>query len=245
MALNAKQQQDVTEFVKRLRNAAGDNLVSAVLYGSGAGPQQHPADDINVLGIFRALGATELKQVAPVVSEWRSSGHTEPMLMTESELRDGADVFAIELMDMQARHQVLYGQDVVALLQVPMQLHHLQVERELRQNTIRLRQHALAAQGSDEKLLRLMRESLSSFTTLLRHALIALGEPAVEHRHDAVERLAARLGFEAAPFQQLLDVRDGKADAAKLDVQKVFAGYLSSITRVTNEVDKRLAARTS
>ena len=91
------------------------------------------------------------------------------------ELQHSADIFAIELRDLKVAHRILLGEDVIASLHVPMDLHRLHVERELRNNTLRLRQHYLMHPADSRKTLELMTSSISTFAALFRHALIALG----------------------------------------------------------------------
>ena len=72
-------------------------------------------------------------------------GNPAPLIFTQDELVRSADVFAIELLDMKRHHRMLFGADFLEDLEVPMQLHRLQVERELRTDWLRLRQAILAA----------------------------------------------------------------------------------------------------
>ena len=50
------------------------------------------------------------------------------------------------------------------------------------------------------------------------------------------------LGFDAAPFAHLLDVREARKKVAEVDVVATFRAYLGTIERVTDEVDRRFAA---
>ena len=65
--------------------------------------------------------------------------------MTREELEHSADVFPIELLDMQHHHRVLFGDEVVGPLQIPMHQHRAQLEYELREKLILLRQRLLEA----------------------------------------------------------------------------------------------------
>jgi hypothetical protein len=151
-------------------------------------------------------------------------------------------VFAIELYDIKNVHRVLFGADHFESLEVPMNLHRVAVERELRTNLVRLRQRYMAAAANDSKaVLRLMGESVSTFVTLFRHALIALGEQAPQRKRDVVDKLAALIGFDRSAFDSILDLREGKLKKDQIDVATVFECYLESIKRVVDEVDRRLA----
>ena len=108
--------------VERLHDAARENLESVILYGSAARGDFHEAhSDLNVLCVLRSLRATELGQVSAVVKWWTSvQRQPPPLFFSAEELRQSADVFAIEILDMQQSHRVLYGTDLVAGISVPM-----------------------------------------------------------------------------------------------------------------------------
>ncbi len=232
----------LNELVERLKQAAGANLRSVVLYGSATSSDYHPKhSDLNVLAVVGTLDANALGQLAPVSNWWQTKGHPGPSLFTEEELRRSADVFAIELLDIKMTGRLLAGEDVLKTIDVPMSLHRLQVERELAQAMIRLRQHYLAAGGSRRAIHRLLLSSVSTFSVLFRHALLALGEPMARDRRQVIERLAARLGFSTEPFFALLDVREDRRKAKEIDWERTFSDYLAAIELVVREVDRRLA----
>jgi hypothetical protein len=141
---------------------------------------------------------------------------------------------------MQQRHRVLFGEDVLSGLQIPMHLHRAQLEYELREKLILLRERLLLATGDKKQLWELMLSSLSTFTTLFRHGLIALGEMPPKAKRDSVQTLAARIPFDASAFLQLLDIREHKAETKQFDVNDVFARYLAAVQQVTIAVDKML-----
>jgi len=71
-----------------------------------------------------------------------------PLFFTKDELRDAANVFAIEILDMKHGRRILYGADVVADIEVPMNLHRVQIEHDLRTILLKLRQRYLRAPGN-------------------------------------------------------------------------------------------------
>ena len=235
-------EKELSELVEKLKQAAGANLRSVVLYGSAASGEFQPKhSDLNVLCVLGRLDAAELAKLNSATSWWARKGHPAPLVFTLEELRRSADVFAIELLDIKTSHRMLHGEDVFSGLEVPMNLHRHQVERELHTNLIRLRQAFLAAPGDTKALGRLMNESVSTFVALFRHALIVLGERPPQGKRAAVDALARLLGFEAGGFHAVLDTREGKRGSQ--DVREVFASYLAAVTRVAEEVDRRLAAQ--
>ena len=236
-------EQNLTDLVTRLKNAAGSNLLSVILYGSAATEEFHPGhSDLNVLCIMLSLGRDDLSKLHPASAWWAKKGHPAPLFFTLNELHHSADIFAIELLDIKAAHRVLHGEDVIASLHVPMDLHRLHVERELRNNTLRLRQHYLMHPADSRKTLELMTSSISTFAALFRHALIALGEDPPPTKRGTMDRLGSVLGFDPSPFHTIFDIREGRKRERDVNVQATFDAYLDRVAKVTEEIDRRLAA---
>src|SRR5215472_17031995 len=144
----------IDEFVKRLREAGGTNVESLVLFGSAVTGDFRPGlSDVNLLCILRDSSFRSLQV-----------------------LERSTDVFTIELLYMRQHHRVLFGTDVLTSLRIPMELHRVQVEYELREKLILLRQHVLVVSDNDSRLWDVILHSAPSFATLLRHALMALGD---------------------------------------------------------------------
>jgi hypothetical protein len=231
----------IGEFVGRVREAAGGNLKSVILYGSAAaGDYVAEHSDVNLMCVLDETSFAAIAGMAPVVEWWAKQKHHAPLLMTAEELRRGADVFSIEFLDMQQSYRVLWGEDLLKELEIPMKFHRAQVEYELREKTILLRQRLLAVAGDEGAKWELLVRSLPAFGTLARHALIAMGEKRTGSKREAVEKLAAKAGFDTSAFTQLFDLRERKVDRKKLNVDDVFARYLKAVERITAAVDEML-----
>jgi predicted nucleotidyltransferase len=236
-------EKKIEEFVSRLRQAASSNLLSIVLYGSTVSGEFHPEfSDINLLCLFGDLSFSVLERLAPAVSWWLRQKQPTPLLMTREELEHATDVFVIELMDIQAHHRILFGEDIVARLTVATQLHRAQVEYELREKLILLRRGVLLAADNKAQLWELMVRSLSAFITLIRHGLMLAGERPPETKREIIRLGALRFNFESSPFEEILNLREGKTDTRKLNAKDVAARYLRALEQVTAAVDRMVDA---
>jgi hypothetical protein len=234
----------INDFVNRLRAAAGANLQSVILFGSAAAEDFHSEfSNVNLLCVVRDSSFAALQALATAVQWWNSQKQPPPLVMTRQEIERSTDVFTIELLDMQQHHRVLFGDDLVKDLQVPAKLHGWQVEYELREKLELLRQHLLMASGNDARMWEVLLRSVSSFATLFRHALIVLGHSAPAGKREAVEALAAKIGFDPSGMLQVMDVRERKGNRKQFDVKDVFSRYLASVERTAAEVDKMLDSR--
>jgi len=232
------------ELVDRLQAAARDNLQAVALYGSAATGEFHEGhSDLNILCLVKHAVSSDLEALHGVTEWWTKKDNHPPLIFTHDELQRSADVFAIELLDMKSRHRILFGEDFLTTLEVPLNLHRLQVERELRTNWLRLRQAILAAPLDAKSHLGIMTHSLSAFCALFRHALLALGQPMPATKREAVSAAASLTAADPSAFQSLLDLREGKRSKDAIDVEASLRSYLACVEAVTNEVDRRLATQ--
>ncbi|MFY9527985.1 MAG: hypothetical protein WBC04_12895 [Candidatus Acidiferrales bacterium] len=232
------------ELVQKLKYAAGQDLRAIVLYGSAVTGEFHSKhSNLNMLCLIERTSAVVLDALRPVVFWWIRQGHPAPLIFTLDELRRSADVFAIELLDMKAHHRMLFGEDFFPELSVPLQYHRAQVERELRTGWLRLRQAIVVSPKKAKVLLGLMVSSVSSFAALFRHALLALGEPPAATKREAIDQAARLAGSDPRGFQTILDLREGKRKANTINVEQTLGLYFALVEAVTNEVDRRLDAK--
>jgi len=234
-------EKTINDFIARLKTAAGANLESVILFGSAVAGDFHPEfSNVNLFCVVRDSSFGALQALSPAVKWWVGQKQPPPLFMTRDELARSGDVFTIELLDMQQHHRVLFGEDLVQSLSIPANLHRVQVEYELREKLGLLRQHLVLAAGNDSRLWELLLRSVSSFATLFRHALIVLGDAAPVGKREAVQQLARKVGFDAAGFLQVMDVRGHRANRKQFNVADVFSRYLTALEHATAAVDKML-----
>jgi len=228
----------LTDLVSRMKEYAADNLESIILYGSAArGDHKEGHSDLNVLCVLRSIAARELARVTPVVHWWcKDQNEPAPLFFTAEELRRSADVFSIELLDMQRSRRVLYGSDVIDGIPVPMNIHRVQVEHDLRTLLLKLRQHFVLTGQKENELRSAEAKSSSSVLALLRHTLIAFEEEPPATAQEVFARIAALTGADAEAFTAAFKLRDRHAHAE--DIQRAYGQYLNALTVVISALDK-------
>ena len=238
-----KPEDKLQELVSRIHYACGDDLVSIVLYGSAARDDYHEQySDVNVMVVLRHMKPSIFPALTGVLTWW---SHEEklrpPIIMTLEEVRESADVFAIEMLDIQAAHKTLYGEDVVSSITVPMNLHRVEVEHDLRTTLLRLRHHLLLTADGDEELKAVMGKSVTSVVTLFRHALIALGENPPHAKAKVLEHAAEVFGFNGQHLRTVLELRsDGQHT---VNVRELYHAYMDAILAVAHGLDVKLPKR--
>jgi hypothetical protein len=228
------------EFVIRMQAAAGPNLQSVILYGSAVAGDYHPEfSNLNLFCVLRDSSFAAMQQLAPVAQWWDGKKQPPPLFMTSREFQHSTGIFTIELLDMQQHHRILFGEDVLTGLHISMHRHHVQVDYELREKLLLLRQQLLLASGNRRRLWDLLVRSVSSFVTLFRHALLVLGQPAPMGKRATVQAIAEHLKLDASAIHQVLDVREHKASPKQIGVHDLFAQYLRVVEQVSATIDEK------
>jgi len=233
----------LAELVKRLKEFAASNLECVILFGSAArGDFREGHSDLNVVCILQSLTVEELGRLASVVKWWCvEQKEPAPLFFTHEELRQAADVFAIEILDMKQERRVLYGKDLVAEIEVPMNLHRLQIEHDLRTILLKLRQQYLRSPGNAAELAPVMRKSFSGVLTLLRHTVMAFGQPAPVHVREMIERAATLTGADPSALNALLKLRESGDFHG--EVVPAYGAYLKALENVLYALDHHFPKR--
>src|SRR5580658_1468486 len=226
------------ELVDRLKHSQQERLRSVVLYGSAAaGEHNEHFSDLNVLCVLTRVTPAELAVSEPIFKWWREQGNPSPLLLSEDELLTSTDCFPVEFHDMQERHRILFGPDLIENLVIERTFYRAQVEMELRAKLLRLRQKAAEVLTEKAPLLRLMIDSVPNFLVLARHALLLSEQPSGWKKREIVRHLPD-IGVEGTPFDTLLDLREQNKRAGDVDPAALFAEYLQQIQALVNHVDQ-------
>lgn len=233
-----KEAQRAEAFVHELASVYGDDLVSAVLYGSAARDQfQEGMSDLNILALLRTIDPATVRRGSAAARAWVAEGNPPPLILAEDELRRSLDVFAIEYSDIGDAHRVLHGTDPFAHLDIDAEHLRLQCEHELKGKQIQLRERYLLAAENPDELGELLVRSISTFLVLFRTVLRLAGEPVPRETGDVVAAVARRAGFAPEPMRNVLRMRRSGTVLRPAPSDGIVIGYLESVARTVEFVD--------
>jgi hypothetical protein len=231
--------------VDQLKLALAGKLRSAVLYGSAAAGDFLPGEsNYNLLLVVDRLGLQELNALAKPVTQWTASGHRPPLLFTPGQLERSADVFPIELADIRQSRRVLFGDDPLQGVTIQHEHLRLQLERELREKLLALREGYLRTGGRPKQVLGLLVASLGGFLVLLRAALRLFREDVPAAKLDAMQQLTLHVSFDPLPLLDVHQLKRRTGGRRNIDPQALFASYLNSVEQVVEAVDRHLHSQT-
>jgi hypothetical protein len=214
----------VGEAGAELAAAFGSALRTVVVYGSAEHPDFRPErSDVNFAAVAEPIGFAHLQRVAQWYARWRGERVAAPLLLAPSDLTRSLDVFPLEMLDIQARHRTLAGDDLFTGITVARDNVRLECEREAKGKLVRLRALYLELAGSTVEIRELMVDSRKTFLHVMR-GLLYLRGIAWETREREVVPAFVRAFGEAMPVFELL-TRPHDPGA----VEHRFAEYLHEI----------------
>ena len=208
---------------------------SAVLYGSAArGEYLAGTSDLNLLLVCGSLRPEVLRALSPALERLRRERQTPPLLIELGEWERAADVFPIEVTDMQAAHETLRGADPVSGISVDRGDLRRALEEELRGRLLRLRQ-SFALHASDAAALgEIAARSISSVAALLRASLALHGKPVPRATPEALQSAGAALGVNTGSVVELWQGRAARAACRS----EVFEAYLAAVASAVRVIDQ-------
>ena len=236
MSINAQ----FEDFIEDLQRIHGENLRSVILYGSASSGDFVPFEsDYNLLIALERIAPEDLRNAHGAVREWVKLGHPVPAYFTVEELVGSGDVFPIELHFMEKGRKVLYGEDVLAHVEISDENLRHQVEYELRSHLLRLRRKYIEASTSADRLCMLMADSVASFTSDFRAVLLLKGEEPPLAKADILGSVGKSLGVKGDSFEKVLSIRENrsKGDMDVTAANELFGDYLRDIESVIGAVN--------
>jgi predicted nucleotidyltransferase len=129
----------VEDLVAAARASFGDALRSVILYGSAAEGRMRATSDVNLLLILSTFDARADAFREPYRFAQAASNVTA-MFVLEEELSDASEAFAQKFADIERRHVVLHGDDLVANITIPRAALVRRLRQVLLNLTLRLRE---------------------------------------------------------------------------------------------------------
>ena len=227
-----------SDFCDDVRTVFGEDLVSVVLFGSGARGEYIPKkSDINFLVVVKDNSPSELTAFRHCLGKWQKRNVATPLFLTESYIRSSLDTFPIEFLEMKAAYTVVHGEDLLAGLQFEKSDLRMQAERELKGKLLHLRQEFLESRGKVEALTELVSASMAAFTPVFRALLYVAGEKHMVKRADLLKQVCIKFGLNFELFQRLLDISRGEVRIPASEMNDLFDDYVGEIDKLSATVD--------
>ena len=236
----AKNPEEIfSEITDDFKKVFGEDIISIILYGSGAGDDYIPEkSDLNFLVVLSEEGIDNLDLVIDTVSRWRKKHVATPLFVTKTYINSSLDSYPIEFLNMQQNHITVFGEDVLKELSLEPSLLRLQCERELKGKILHLREGFLETEGKEKRIRALIKISLTAFISIFK-ALLYLEEVKIPNsRREVIKFVAEEFGINSDVFLKCVDIKEDKGNFSSSEINEIFKAYLTEVKRLSEIVDK-------
>lgn len=190
------------QLIKEMENIVGDNLISAVKFGTEGEPN-------NILLVLNKLDFDVLNEIKPLVIKHRKKGSVVPLIFTKGELFDGADVFPLEFLDIKQPHTTLYGEEIINKIKFDKKHVRRQLEFEFRSKLIHLRENYIWIKSYKE-LKNLLISAVPTLMPLFYGLLFLKDIKAPTNLNDLFGLVAQNYKVNLDILKKIKQVKEGK-----------------------------------
>lgn len=229
----------VESFVNDYRETFGLDVVSVILYGSGARGQYIPKhSDINFVIMLTELGMSNLGKAIPLIAKWRRRHVNTPLFLTEPYISSSLHVFPIEFINIKAAYQVVYGKDLLLTLSVDKNDVRLQCEREIKGKLLQLRESFLITGGHKRTIEALVADSLPTFFSLFQGILFIRDKSPVTDIQVLVTLMSREAGLDKELFRELAAIREGRKRLTSHQAVPLMERYIEQIRKLAGFIER-------
>lgn len=227
---------DITEDFKKV---FADNLISIILYGSGAGNDYKPGrSDLNFLIIISEEAIDHLDQAIETVSRWRKKNVAVPLFMTKSYITSSLDSFPIEFLNIKKSYILVFGEDILKDISFDADHLRLQCEREVKGKLLLLRESFLETEGKQKRVKELIKASITAFISIFNGILYLKGIEIPATRREIIKSVAGEIPINPEVFMTCLDIKEDRQEFSLSETKNIFKDYLMEIRKLWKFVDQ-------
>ena len=142
------------DFVAAARGAFAQDLLSIVLFGSGAESKLRPTSDVNVILVVTKFEQSIADRLRQPLRFARSAIQLQAMFLLRDEVARAANLFAPKFADILRRRVILFGPDPFSAISISRDAEIIQLKRQLMNLALRLRSAYVAQSLREEQLAR-------------------------------------------------------------------------------------------
>ncbi len=229
----------IAPFVQEVLAARKPEVHSIHIVGSAVTPDYHEKrSDINSVVVLNEFDLGFIEFLAPLGRKYGKKGIAAPLVMTPQYIRNSLDAFPVEFLEFKLIHRTVYGEDILAGIELSRPHLRLQCEREIKTKLIGLRQGYLSSLGKRSLLAPVLVRSFTGSLPLFRAIIHLLGKKPPVARPDVLTVLGAAAGFGTTVFEQLLHLKAGRIKPSEQELRSLFETYYTALESLGKIVDE-------
>jgi hypothetical protein len=193
--------------------------------------------DINSVIVLQEMALDFLDILAPLGKKYGKKGIAVPLVMDSGYLQSSLDVFPLEFLNFKLVHHALYGEDLLAGLEINKQELRRQCEREIKGKLVWLQRSYVSSRGEKKVLAANIVSHLGGYLPLLRGILYLLGQDPPLGLKKVLDRLFRLTGTETEVFEEIYAIKKNLSKPSKEELSQLFAKFYGATEKLAEVVD--------
>ncbi len=236
--LSPSLQQKISPFFREILQSAAPRIHSLYLVGSVLTEDYlEGVSDLNSIIVLREMALDFLDVLAPLGGKYGKTGLAAPSVMDSGYIQSSVDLFPLEFLSLKLVHHTLYGEDLLAGLQIDRKELRCQCERELLGKLIWLRRIYVSAMGDHKVLAADIVRHFRGYLPLFRGIVHLLGQAPANGLKKALEQLVTLTGAEIEVFAEIYAIKKNLSKPSKEEISGLFENYYRATERLAEVVD--------
>ncbi len=231
-------QEKISPFFNEILQNSGAGIHSIYLVGRVLSEDYRAGGTkIDSVIVLQKMDLAFLDVLAPLGSKYGREGFAAPLIMDPVYICNSVDVFPLEFLNFQLLHQTLYGEDLLAGLEINRQELRYQLERELKGKLLWLHRIYVSAAGDRKVLAADIVRHFESYLPLFRGLLHLLGQAPAAGLKPALDQVEQTTGATAAVFEEIYAIKNNRAQPSKEEISQLFEKFYRATERLAEVVD--------
>lgn len=227
----------LTDFVGGLKDIYKEELISVVLYGSGAsGEFTQRYSNLNVLIVLADNSLQSLKKSSALVNKFKFR-MVRPLFFTEKYIQNSTDVFPIEFLDIEENYRILFGKDLIKDIHVATHNLRFQCEQELKLKLLNIKQLYLRMLKDGNALRNLLFKSFTSLLHILRMSLRLKGKQTGYTKEEIIKDVASLFKIDVSAWQKILAGKNGEIKLSHKEIEDLLFVFVRDLENIIDTID--------
>jgi hypothetical protein len=226
-------------FLEEILRGYPDNIHSIHIVGSALTKDYaEKTSDINSVFVLNKMDLKFVRFLAPLGRKYKKKGIAAPLTMTPEYIGHSLDVFPIEFLGFRLIHETVFGEDILAAVEIKREDLRHQCEREVKTKLISLRQGYISSLGHRRILTDNIVSSITGYMPLFRGIIFLMGKEPPTLKEEVLTALSAGTGSDTDIFKKILHIRRGKVKLSREELDTVFEEYYAATERIGKIIDE-------
>jgi hypothetical protein len=192
--------------------------------------------DINSIIMLQEIDFAFLDTLAPLGRKYLQKGLAVPLTIDPAYMQSSLNVFPIEFLSFKLVHHTLYGEDLLAGLEVNRQELKYQCDRELKGRIIWLQKHYVSSLGEKKALAANIVNHMGGYLPILRGILHLLGQEPLPDLEKVLDLLGKTTGADTRVFAKIFAIKKNLAQPSKEEISRLFVRFYQATQRLIEVV---------